>query len=217
MAVLVTRKVYVRYMLWKAYVYKLYPSSTQARRMDAVRETCRRFYNDLLAERKTAWEERQERIGKYEQLRQVKERKATSPWAAEVHSHVLQVVVTDLDKAFQAFFRRLKAGEKPGYPRFRGFHRFDSFGYKEYGNGFKVDGRRLRLSGIGRVAIRWHRPIVGAIKTVRLVKKASGWYACFSVEQEAAVLPPTGRDVGVDVGIASLIATSDGETVPQQA
>ncbi len=217
MAVLVTRKVYVRYMLWKAYVYKLYPSPTQARRMDAVRETCRRFYNDLLAERKTAWEERQERIGKYEQLRQVKERKATSPWAAEVHSHVLQVVVTDLDKAFQAFFRRLRAGEKPGYPRFRGFHRFDSFGYKEYGNGFKVDGRRLRLSGIGRVAIRWHRPNVGAIKTVRLVKKASGWYACFSVEQEAAVLPPTGRDVGVDVGIASLIATSDGETVPQQA
>ncbi len=140
-------------MIRKAYVYKLYPSKAQARRMDAVRETCRRFYNDLLAERKTAWEERQEHIGKYEQLRQVKERKATNPWVKEVHSHVLQVVLTDLDKAFQAFFRRLKTGEKPGYPRFRGYHRFDSFGYKEYGNGFKVDGRRLRLTGIGRLAV----------------------------------------------------------------
>lgn len=91
---------------------------------------------------------------KYEQLRHVKERKATNPWAAEVHSHVLQVVVTHLDKAFQAFFRRSKAGQTPGYPRFRGYHHCDSFGYKEYGNGFKVNGRRLRLSGIGRVIVR---------------------------------------------------------------
>ncbi len=203
-------------MIRKAYVYKLYPSKAQARRMDAVRETCRRFYNDLLAERKTAWEERQAHIGKYEQLRHVKVRKATNPWAAEVHSHVLQVVVTDLDKAFQAFFRRVKTGETPGYPLFRGFHRFDSFGYKEYGNGFKVDGRRLRLSGIGRVAVRWHRPLTGTIKTLRLVRKSSGWYACFSVEQELAPHPATGRDVGVDVGITSLITTSDGVRVPPQ-
>lgn len=203
-------------MLRKAYVYRLYPSKSQARRMDAVRETCRRFYNDLLAERKTAWEDRQERIGKYEQLRHVKERKATNPWSAEVHSHVLQVVVTDLDNAFQAFFRRVKAGERPGYPRFKNRNRFDSFGYKEHGNGFRVDGRRLKLSGIGRVAVRWHRPIVGTIKTVRLVRKASGWYACFSVEQEATPLPPTDQDVGVDVGVASLITTSDGVAVPPQ-
>ncbi len=184
--------------------------------MEAVRETCRRFYNDLLAERKTAWEERQQNIGKYEQLRQVKERKATNPWAAEVHSHVLQVVVTDLDNAFQAFFRRIKAGQTPGYPRFRGANRYNSFGYKEYGNGFKIDGRRLRLSGIGRVAVRWHRHVVGTIKTVRLIKKVSGWYACFSVEQEAQSVQATGRDVGIDVGISSLITTSDGARVPPQ-
>ncbi len=54
------------------------------------------------------------------------------------------------------------------------------------------------------------------IKTVRLVKKVSGWYACFSVEQEPAVLPPTGRDVGVDVGITSLVTTSDGVHIPKQ-
>ncbi len=203
-------------MLRKAYVYKVYPTTTQSRRMDAVRETCRRFYNDLLAERKTAWAERQQHVGKYEQLRQVKERKATSPWAAEVHSHVLQVVVADLDNAFQAFFRRVKAGEQAGYPRFRGRNRFASFGFKEYGNGFKIDGRRLRVSGIGRIAVRWHRSIEGTIKTLRLIKKATGWYACFSVESTPQPLAPTGRDVGVDVGVASLITTSDGEVVPRQ-
>ncbi len=200
----------------KAFQYRLYPSKPQARKLDSTLETCRHWYNDLLSERKTAYEERQETVGKYEQLRRVKERKATNPWAAEVHSHVLQVVVADLDKAFQAFFRRVKAGQKPGYPRFRGRNRFDSFGFKEYGNGFKVDGRRLRLRGIGRIAVRWHRPLEGTVKTVRIVKRAGKWYAAFSVEYTPQPLPATGRDVGVDVGIASLITTSDGEAVSPQ-
>lgn len=200
----------------KAFQYRLYPSKAQERKLAATRETCRRWYNDLLAERKTAYEERKATIGKYEQLRRVKEHKASNAWAAEVHSHVLQVVVADLDNAFQAFFRRVKAGQTAGYPRFRGRNRYNSFGFKEYANGFKIDGRRLRVSGIGRIAVRWHRPIEGTIKTLRLIKKASGWYACFSVEYTPQPLPATGRDVGVDVGIASLITTSDGASVPPQ-
>ncbi|HZG68097.1 MAG TPA: transposase [Herpetosiphonaceae bacterium] len=200
----------------KAFQYRLYPSKAQEHKLEATRETCRRWYNELLAERKTAYEQRGERIGKYDQLRQVKAHKASSPWAAVVHSHVLQLVVADLDKAFQAFFRRVKAGEAPGYPRFKGSNRFASFGFKEYGNGFKLDGRRLRVHGIGRIAVRWHRSLQGTIKTLRLIKKASGWYACFTAEVEPQVLAATEREVGVDVGIASLITTSDGEHVPHQ-
>jgi putative transposase len=156
-------------------------------------------------------------VGKVEQLRHVKERKAENPYAAGVHSHILQLVVTDLDRAFAAFFRRVKAGETPGYPRFKGKHRFDSFGLKEYGNGFKIDGRRLKVSGIGRVAVRWHRELAGTVKTVRLVKKADGWFACFSCETEPEPLPPTGKTVGIDVGVASLITTSDGEKTEHPA
>ncbi|MBA3947873.1 MAG: IS200/IS605 family element transposase accessory protein TnpB [Herpetosiphonaceae bacterium] len=200
----------------KAYQYRLYPSNAQERKLEATLETCRRWYNELLAERKTAYEERKETIGKYEQLRHVKDHKTASPWAKIVHSHVLQGVVSDLDKAFQAFFRRVKTGGKAGYPRFRGSNRFDSFGFKEYGNGFKVDGRRLRVTGIGRIAVRWHRQIEGRIKTLRLIRKASGWYACFTAEYEPTALPATGREVGVDVGIASLLTTSDGDTTPKQ-
>src|SRR5580765_5715628 len=118
----------------KAYQYRLYPSKAQERKLDATRITCQKWYNDLLAERKTAYEERGATVGKYAQLCRVKEHKATNPWAKVVHSHVLQVVVADLDKAFQAFFRRLKAGEAAGYPRFKGRNRFGSFGFKEYGN-----------------------------------------------------------------------------------
>jgi len=199
----------------KAFLYRLYPSRPQARLLDATLETCRFFYNDCLEERKTAYEERGETIGKYEQLRRVKERKATNPYAKNVHSHVLQTVVQDLDKAFDSFFRRVKAGETPGYPRFKGRNRWHSFGFKELGNGFKVDGRRLKLSGIGRVAIRWHRLIEGQIKTLRIVKKAGKWYAAFScIVDEPPPLDATGKDIGIDVGLASLITTSEGEKMP---
>jgi len=149
----------------KAIVYRLYLAKTQQRSLDRTLETCRRWYNRCLAERKDAYEQEKRTIGKYEQLRQVKTYKATNPYAGAVHSHVLQTVVQDLDKAFQAFFRRVKAGEEPGYPRFKGKHRFKSFGFKEYGNGFKVDGRRLKIAGIGRVAVRWHRNVPGTIKS----------------------------------------------------
>jgi putative transposase len=143
----------------------------------------------------------------------VKEYRKENEYAGKLHSHILQVVVQDLDKAFCAFFRRVKAGESPGHPRFKGKNRFDSFGLKEYGNGFKVDGRRLKLSRIGRIRVRWHRPLEGKIKTVRLRRQAGKWSACFACEVEEQPLPPTGKAVGIDVGVHHLLATSDGEVV----
>lgn len=209
------------------YQYRLYPTASQEAGLLATLETCRRFYNDCLAERKAAYEAEKPTVTKFKQLRRVKELKATSPYATGIHSHVLQVVVSDLDKAFQAFFRRVhacvngKAGEtshggavgRAGYPRFKGRDREGSIGFKENGNGFKVDGRRLKLSGIGRVAVRWHRQMVGKIKTLRICRRAGHWYASFACEVEEKPLPATGQVVGVDVGIASLLATSDGEHI----
>ncbi|MHC1733440.1 MAG: RNA-guided endonuclease InsQ/TnpB family protein [Bacteroidales bacterium] len=84
---------------------------------------------------------------------------------------------------------------------------------KEYGNGFKLDGRRLQISGIGRVRVRWHREIEGNIKTVRIRKQAEKWYACFACEVEEKPLTPTGKEVGIDVGIYHLLATSENEVV----
>ncbi len=198
----------------QAFVSRLYPSRTQERTLESILTTTRFFYNDLLAERKEAWEKRGEAVGKTAQLRRVKERKATNPYAAPVHSHILQVVADDLDKAFQAFFRRVRTGEKPGYPRFRGANRWTSFGLKELGNGFKIDGRRLKLSGVGRIPVRWHRPLEGTIKTVRISKKAGKWYASFScVVPDKEPLPTTGASIGIDVGLTHLLTTSNGDTV----
>ena len=200
--------------MFKAFVFRLYPSKSQEARLEAVRETCRHFYNDLLRERKDAYEQRGESITRTTQLRKVKVEKDTSPFAADIHCHILQNVVADLDKAFQAFFRRVKAGENPGYPRFKGRNRFAGFGFKEYGNGFKVDGRRLKLSGIGRIAVRWHRAIEGKIKTVRIYCRAGKWFAAFACEvAQPEPLPKTGESIGIDVGLHRLATLSNGERV----
>jgi len=195
----------------RTYVYRLYPSKSQGRLMFQMLETCRLFYNSLLEERRGAWQNEQRSVGKYEQLRHVKVLKAENYYAKQIHSHVLQTVVSDLDKAFQSFFRRVKAGEKPGYPRFKGRDRWKSFGFKEYGNGFNIDGRRLRLFGIGRIAVRWHRPIEDKIKILRIKHKAGKWYAHFACEVEANLLPKTDSMIGIDVGLHHLLATSDGQ------
>jgi putative transposase len=197
----------------KAYKYRLYPSKAQQLLLEQTLEVCRRWYNTCLAERKEAYENEKRSVGKFEQLRKVRELKQSNPYAENVHSHILQIVAQDLDKAFQSFFRRVKAGETAGYPRFKGKNRFDSFGLKEYGNGFKIEGRRLKLSGMGRLRVRWHRPIEGEIKTVRIRRQAGKWYACFACEVNEQPLPPTGQCLGVDVGIQHLLATSDNEVV----
>jgi len=199
--------------MYKTFKYRLYPSKNQGRLLNQTVETCRRWYNLCLAERKDAWEGEKRSVGKYEQMANAKLYRKENPYAGRVHSQVLQVVTADLDKAFQAFFRRVKRGETPGYPRFRSQERFDSFGCKQYGNGFKLDGRRLKLFGIGRVAVRWHRPIEGQIKTVRIRRQEGKWYACFACDVEPHPLAPTGQEVGIDVGIASLLTTSDGEHI----
>ena len=87
--------------------------------------------------------------------------RAEFPEYAAIHSHVLQDVLARLDKTYQAFFRRIQAGEKAGFPRFQGRSRWHSFTFKEYGNGARLENGSLILSKIGRIAVRWSRPLAG--------------------------------------------------------
>lgn len=182
--------------------------------MFQVLDVCRHFYNMCLEDRKLAYEFEKRSVKKSEQEKTAIRYRATFPQAKIVFSQTLQTVADDLDKAFAAFFRRVKDGEEPGYPRFKGREHFHSFAFKQFGVGAKLDGRRLKLFGIGRVAVRWHREMVGKVKTVRIVHKAGQWFACFICEVEDQLpLPKTGKVLGIDVGITALVTTSDGEKV----
>jgi putative transposase len=142
--------------------------------------------------------------------------KAENPSLNGVHCQVLQEVCTRVDLAFQAFFRRIKAGEeKVGYPRFRGRDRYDSFTFPH--SGFKLLGNQLTLSKIGDVKIELHRPIGSKVKTLTLRRDAAGnWYACFSCECDIQPLPPVAKVVGVDLGLSTFAYLSTGEKIARQ-
>ncbi|MDR9816208.1 MAG: transposase [Candidatus Methanoculleus thermohydrogenotrophicum] len=146
----------------KAYRYRLYPSKSQVTLLEQTLEICRWVYNDTLALRKTAWEQEQHSISLYETNKILTQWKKERPDLNRVHSQVLQNVQVRVDLAFKSYFRRVKAGKKPGYPRFKGKGRYDSFTYPQ--SGFKLDGDRLHLSKIGDVKIILHRPIEGTIQ-----------------------------------------------------
>jgi putative transposase len=153
-------------------------------------------------------------VSKSQQERTGVHYRKTFPQAQIGFSQTMQTVCDDLDKAFQAFLRRVKAGEKPGYPRFKGRQHFHSFAFKQFGVGARLDGRRLKLYGIGRVAVRWHRPLEGDIKTVRTIHKAGCWSASFTCEvPDSAPLPATGQIIGIDVGISALATLPNGMKV----
>jgi len=110
----------------KTFLYRIYPTKTQTTRLRATLAECRWLYNHLLEQRRDYWEEFGIAVGLYDQQAYLPYLKHERPPLAGVHSLVLQNVNVRLDLAFQAFFRRLTAGDTPGYPRFRGADRYDS-------------------------------------------------------------------------------------------
>jgi putative transposase len=142
--------------------------------------------------------------------------KEAMPEYAEVNAQVLQDVVLRVDHAFQAFFRRIKNGETPGYPRFHGRDRYNSFTYPQVGDhgGARLDNGFLVHSKIGRIAVRWSRPIEGTPKTLTLSKEADGWYVAIScADVPTQPLPSTGRETGIDLGIEAFATLSDGTRI----
>ncbi|AKB76247.1 Mobile element protein [Methanosarcina lacustris Z-7289] len=198
----------------KVFHYRLYPTKAQKKELNKTLELCRWTYNETLAIRKNAWESEQKRISYYDSKKMIPIWKKDKPELKEVHSQVLQEVVKRVDLAFQAFFRRVKSGEKPGYPRFKGYDRYDSITYTQ--SGFSLDFNMLSLSKIGDIKIKLHRPVEGEIKRLNVRKMPTGkWFASFLVETELPlILQKTGLSIGVDVGISSFLTLSDGQHVP---
>ncbi len=196
----------------KSYKYKLDPTPSQVAMLARTKGLCNWLYNTALEQRIIAWKYHQKTVTKERQEKELPDLKAAFPEFQEVHSQVLQQVLDRLDKAYQAFFRRVKAGEKPGHPRFQGANRYHSFTYKQYGNGATFDNAYLVLSKIGRIAVRWSRPLQGTPKTVTISHEADGWYVIVSCANVPCVeLVKTGQEVGIDMGLKVFQTTSEGD------
>lgn len=206
----------------KTYKYRLYPKKETEQKLYWTLSRCRELYNAALCERKDAYTYAGKSISYYDQQNDLPEIKAEIREEYQnIAAHVLQDVLRRLDKAFQNFFRRCKNGENPGYPRFQGRNRYDSFTYPD-GAGWKLtiekQGKKLKgtlhLTKIGQSKIILHRPIIGKIKTVTIKREVDQWYVTFSCEvEEPEKLPTSYEDVGIDLGVTHLATLSNGEMI----
>jgi len=202
----------------KAFKYRIYPNQEITDKLQWTLDRCRELYNAALAERKEAYRMAGKSISYFEQKRDLVEIKTDiRPEYKDIASHVLQDVILRVEKAYKAFFRRVKNGEKPGYPRFKGRNWYDSFCYPD-GAGWKfIPGEKkhakLILSKIGSINVTMHRPIEGTIKTCTVKREGDCWYVVLSCEVEVKPLEVSYEDVGIDLGITHFAALSNGEMI----
>jgi len=207
--------------LRRSYKFLLRPTAHHRAALEACLEDTRQLYNAALEERCEAWRMGKHRVTFYTQDAQLKVIRKADPerygrWAFACE----RAAIRRLDRAFQAFYRRCQAGEKPGHPRFRGRGWFDSIEW-EADKGACWDSvphptvTRVSFKGIGHVRVHQHRAVKGTIKTITVKREAGRWYVILSCDDvPAEPMEPTGAAVGIDVGIASFLTTSDGEHVP---
>lgn len=181
--------------------------------MQEVLCVCQWVYNKALKTRKNTWEEHREPISGYDTIKMIPEWRKENNSLDAVYAQVIQNVCVRVDRAFRGFFYRIKAGKKPGYPRYKGIGWYKSFTYPQ--NGFKlINNNKLRLSKIGDVKIKLHRQIGGVVKTLTIKKDNLGnWWALFSCEIEKKSLQRVPDVVGVDLGLNVFATLSTGEHI----
>lgn len=206
----------------RAYKFLMRPTVRQEQSLvEMLRDHCS-LYNGALQERRDAYRHISKTSVKYgQQSAQLKDIRAFDPdrqgrWSFSSQ----QATLRRLDRAFQAFFRRVKAGQTPGYPRFKGVGHFDTVVFPEDGDGCRWDSTprdaqtRVRLQGVGHVRVHQHRPVRGRVKTVSVKREGKRWYVVLSCDNvPTEELPQTGAVVGIDVGVTHFLTTSDGEHV----
>lgn len=196
-----------------AYKYRLYPTKIQTAFLTGQLREAADLYNCALQERRDAWKTCRKSINYYDQAKQLKAMRADG-LIGLINFSCCQDVLQRLDKAFKAFFTRVKRGNKPGFPRYRSLRRYDSITFPSPGHGWRLlDNGKLRLQGAGEIKVKLHRPVEGTIKTVTIRRDVNHWYVCFSVERDPQPLPESPEEVGVDVGLTSFAALSDGTEI----
>ena len=191
--------------------YRLFPSKEQERKLSDTLETCRLVYNSLANDRVFQYETAKVSVSRYGQQKMFPRWSINFPEVKAVHSQVLQNVAVRVDLAFRAFFQRVKATKTPGFPRLKGKGQYDSITYPQ--SGFKAGESSVWLSLQGKqvqVKAKLHRAIVGTVKTCTVRRYGAKWFVCFSVDQGDNPLPPCTDAVGLDAGLNSFLALSDG-------
>jgi putative transposase len=194
---------------------RLYPSAGQRERLQFCLDVCRQIYNMALHQRRDAWRTRRLSIGQKRQYAELTELREAEPRVAAVYRELQDAALHKLDLAFAAFFRRQRAGEVPGFPRFRSRDRYTTLEFPHGNRALMFNARqsKLRVPGIGSIALRKGRS-VPSFGRAMILRSPRGWYALFECERLGQSLPTTGACAGIDMGVNAFLATSDGKLEP---
>ena len=200
-----------------SYKFRLYPTNAQRNQIARNFGCCRYVYNYFLAQKQEQYKETGKAPTRFQQDKALTTMKQELPWLKEADSTSLQAAIQDLDAAFQNFFRRVKCGEKPGYPRFKSRKdRRQSYKSKCVGTNIKVLEKAVQLPKLGLVKCRVSKEVMGRILSATVSQSPSGKYfvalCCTDVDIET--LPSTGAVVGLDMGLKSFAVTSNGVEYP---
>jgi len=192
----------------------LFTNKTQEAKLSNLFGSARFLYNCALEHRIVCYKQWHRSINYYDQANTLKEIRSFDDGIANLNYSASQNILRQLDKAFRAFFRRIKQGDKPGFPRFKGRDRFHSITFPAYGDGIKLKNGKLYIQNVGNVRIKLHRDLEGKIKTVTIKRQNGHFYACFSCNDVPQnILPVSDKGIGIDVGIKSFAVMSDGQII----
>ena len=198
----------------KSFKYRLFTNKTQETKLSDLFGSARYLYNNALEHRIICYKQWKKSINYYDQANTLKEIRSFDEGIAQLNFSSSQNILRQLDKAFQSFFRRIKQGQKAGFPRFKGKNRFNSTTFPTYGDGIKLKKGKLYIQNVGSVRINLHRPLEGVIKTVTVKKQNGRFYASFSCDEVPQnILPASTKEIALDVGIKSFAVMSDGQVV----
>ena len=219
-------------MIRKTYKYRIYPKKSQIRRLENHFSMLRHLYNMALADRISLYKEKGETMSLFAQYEMIPKLKQEREWYQDVNTHVLRMAIKRVDEAYKAFFRRVKKGEKPGFPKFKKKGQWNSLTYPSYN---KKPSNVITAPKIGEIKTVYHRtvPDNAKIKTMTISQEGKKWYACFSME---IPFDPEPKDIkskvvggrlvacngdekplntiGIDMGLIDFIYTSEGESIP---
>jgi putative transposase len=200
----------------RSFRYLVSPTVRQRQALETLLGLQCELHNAALEERRGAWRWERRSVSYVEQCRTLTTLREVRPEVLAAGVTVCRGTLRRLDWAFAGFYRRCRAGQRPGYPRFRPLSRWDSLQWEDR-DGWHLDpaSGRLRLCGIGHLKVRLHRPILGQPKAITLRREGRRWWVTLRcVEVPAEPLAATGRQVGLDVGVGVWVATSDGALYP---
>jgi putative transposase len=197
----------------KAYVYRLYPTDEQGHALQRQLDVARELYNACLLERREAYRLAGLSLNYYAQANQLKDIRRDRADIAALNFSMLQAICRRAQRAYENFFRRVKAGQPAGFPRFKSYLRFNSITFPSYGDGCKLRDNRLYVQGVGILKFKLHRPAGGPIKTVTLKRVGERWYVVLVCEVDVVPLPATSQAVGIDLGLTAFLMTDTGKSV----